>query len=212
MEKFENLDLEKQQKILASALMEFAENGYAKASTNHIVKKAGIGKGMLFYYFKNKKDLYEYLIEYSLNFIINGYLSLVDITETDFIKRLKGASQIKMKAQLENEHVFNFMGTVMLTKDLELPPHLQKRYEELQMQGYALLYEGIDKTLFRKDVDIDKAFNLIRWGVDGYQQDLLRRLQGKKMTEMDFEPYWNEFYEYLEILKKSFYTNEEENP
>ncbi|TWT04434.1 TetR/AcrR family transcriptional regulator [Planococcus sp. CPCC 101016] len=207
MEKFENLDLEKQQKILDSALMEFAENGYKQASTNRIVKQAGIGKGMLFYYFKNKKELYEYLVEYSLNFIINEYLSLVDIKEADFIKRLQGAAQIKMKAQLENEHVFNFMGTFMLTKDLDLPPHLQKRYEQLQVQGYALLYEGIDKTLFRKDVDADKAFNLIRWGVDGYQQDLLQRLQGKKMTELDFEPYWEEFYAYLDILKKSFYTN-----
>lgn len=207
MEKFENLDLEKQQKILDSALMEFAENGYKQASTNRIVKQAGIGKGMLFYYFKNKKELYEYLVEYSLNFIINEYLSLVDINEADFIKRLQGAAQIKMKAQLENEHVFNFMGTFMLTKDLDLPPHLQKRYEQLQVQGYALLYEGIDKTLFRKDVDADKAFNLIRWGVDGYQQDLLQRLQGKKMTELDFEPYWEEFYAYLDILKKSFYTN-----
>ncbi|ANU09136.1 TetR family transcriptional regulator [Planococcus antarcticus DSM 14505] len=207
MERFENLDPKKQQKILDSALMEFAENGYGKASTNRIVKQAGIGKGMLFYYFKNKKDLYEYLIEYSLNFIITEYLSLVDINETDFIKRLKGAAQLKMKAQVENEHVFNFMGTVMLTKDLELPPHLQKRYEELQMQGYALLYGGIDKTLFRKGLDVDKAFNLIRWGVDGYQQDLLQRLQGQKMSDLDFEPYWDEFYEYLDILKKSFYTN-----
>lgn len=207
MEKFENLDPEKQQKILASALMEFAENGYSQASTNRIVKQAGIGKGMLFYYFKNKRDLYEYLIEYSLNFIIDSYLNLVDIAEADFIKRLKGASQIKMKAQLENAHVFKFMGMVMLAKDLDLPPRLQKRYEELQVQGYALLYEGIDKTLFRKDVDADKAFDLIRWGVDGYQQNLLHRLQGKKMAEVDFEPYWNEFYEYLDILKKSFYTN-----
>lgn len=207
MEKFENLEAGKQQKILEAALKEFAENGFGQASTNRIVKQAGIGKGMLFYYFQSKKDLYEYLIEYSMDFVISEYLSLVDINETDFIKRLKGAAQIKMKAQLENEHVFNFMGTFMLTKDLDLPPHLQKSYEQLQRQGYALLYEGIDKTLFRNDVDVDKAFNLIRWGVDGYQQNLLQRLQGKKMTELDFEPYWDEFYEYLDILKKSFYMN-----
>lgn len=207
MEKFENLDPNKKKKILDSALMEFAENGYKQASTNRIVKQAGIGKGMLFYYFQNKQELYEYLVEYSLNFIIDEYLNLVDSNEPDFINRLKGASQLKMKAQLENEHVFNFMGTVMLTKDLELPPHLQKRYEKLQKQGYALLYEGIDKTLFRKDVDVDKAFNLIRWGIDGYQQDLLQKLQGQKIADLDFEPYWDEFYEYLDILKKSFYTN-----
>ena len=54
MEKFNSLDEEKRQKILDAALMEFAEHGYEKASTNRIVKEAGIGKGMLFYYFKSK--------------------------------------------------------------------------------------------------------------------------------------------------------------
>ncbi len=120
MEKFENLNPEKQQKILNSALSEFAEHGYEQASTNRIVKQAGIGKGMLFYYFKNKKDLYEYLIEYSLDFFLTKYLYLVDIEEKDFIKRLKGAAQIKMTAKLENEHVFDFMGTIMLSKELEI--------------------------------------------------------------------------------------------
>ena len=210
MDKFLNLEEEKKKSIMNAALKEFAENGFVKASTNRIVKDAGIGKGMLFYYFKSKKALYEYLVEYSLDIIINEYLKRVDTSETDFIARLQQAAHVKMIAQTENEQVFHFMGTFMLSKDVDLPKHLQKRYEDLQRLGNALLFEGIDTSLLRSDVDADKAFKLIRWSIEGFQTELLQRLQGEKMTAIDFNPYWDEFYEYLHILKKTFYREQED--
>lgn len=166
-------------------------------------------KGCCFYYFKNKKDLYEYLIEYSLEFFFTKYLYLVDLEEVDFIKRLKGAAQIKMIAKLENEHIFDFMETMLLSKELELPLHLEMRFEQLRQQGYALMYEEIGKSLVRNDLDIEKIFNLIRWGIDGYQQDLLHKLHDQKMSKLNFEPYWDEFYDYLDTLQKSFYISKE---
>lgn len=205
MEKFYGLDPLKQQTILQAALEEFAENGYEMASTNRIVKRAGIGKGMLFYYFKSKKELFHHLVDYSFELIVNEYFNLVDLSEKDFIERFKQASKVKLKAQTENKHVFNFIGMVMLEKELELPKDLQKQFEELQRRGYALVYEGIDKSLFKQDSDVEKTFNLIRWSIEGYQNELLRKLEGQKMTAVDFDPYWQEFYEYLEILKRSFY-------
>lgn len=205
MEKFNSLDSFKQQTILDAALEEFAENGYDTASTNRIVKRAGIGKGMLFYYFKSKKELFHYLVSYSFDLIVDKYFNLVDTSEKDFIERFKQASKVKLKAQTENKHVFNFIGMVMLEKELELPDDLQKQFEELQRRGYALVYEGIDKSLFKQDVDVDKTFNLIRWAIEGYQNELLRKLEGQKMAAIDFDPYWQEFYEYLDILKRSFY-------
>lgn len=205
MEKFNSLDPLKQQMILQAALEEFAENGYEMASTNRIVKRAGIGKGMLFYYFKSKKELFHHLVSYSFDLIVDEYFNLVDTAEKDFIERFKQASKVKLKAQTENKHVFNFIGMVMLEKELELPEDLQKQFEELQRRGYALVYEGIDKSLFKQDMDVDKTFNLIRWAIEGYQNELLRKLEGRKMSAVDFDPYWQEFYEYLEILKRSFY-------
>jgi len=59
---FENLNNQKKQRIINAALAEFAQKKYDYASTNSIVKKAQIGKGMLFHYFGNKKNLYIYLI------------------------------------------------------------------------------------------------------------------------------------------------------
>lgn len=209
MKKFKSLDEEKQQKILDASLKEFAEHGYERASTNRIVKEAGIGKGMLFYYFNSKQDLYEYLAEYSLDYMVEKYFDRVDVREPDFIERLKLTAQVKLEAQTENKNVFNFLGTFMLSADLELPPHIQKKYEDMQARGSAMLYEGIDVTLFRNDVDVEKAFKLIRWSIEGYQNELLQRLKGQNMASIDFDPYWEEFYEYLEILKKSFYKEGE---
>ncbi|MFD1032765.1 TetR/AcrR family transcriptional regulator [Metaplanococcus flavidus] len=209
MEKFKGLDEEKQQKILDASLKEFAEHGYDKASTNRIVKEAGIGKGMLFYYFKSKKVLYEFLAEYSLDFVVEKYFSRIDMTETDFIERLKQTAQVKFEAQTENKNVFNFLGTFMLNADIKLPPHIQEKYEAMQKAGNAMIYENVDLSLFRNDVDVEKAFKLIRWSIEGYQNELLYTLKGQNMASINFDPYWEEFFDYLEILKKSFYKEGE---
>lgn len=46
------------QRILAAAMQEFSENGYESASLNTICAKHSISKGILYHYFKDKKELY----------------------------------------------------------------------------------------------------------------------------------------------------------
>lgn len=205
LDKFESLEWSKQQRILTAALAEFAENGFAQASTNRIVKTAEVGKGVLFYYFQNKKGLYEYLVDYSLNVMLDDYLNRIDETERDFIERLRQAAQAKMATYVENRHVFSFMATVLLQEDSPLPSHLEARIGEMTALAYEKLYSGIDKTRFRSGVDVEKAFQLIRWAIEGYQNELMKRLEGRKLSEVDLDPYWEEFYGYLDILKESFY-------
>lgn len=207
--RFESLEESKQHTIRQAALEEFAQHGYEKASTNRIVKAAGIGKGMLFYYFTSKQELYEYLVKYSLEFIQIRYLDKVDAGEPDLIERLTQLARLKMEAQAENEEVFKFSAVFLQEGEAYLPKGLAAKIEELKQSGYRLMYEGIDKSLFRKDADPEKVFHLIRWAIDGYQQELLARLTGQKLADIDFAPYWEEFHAYLAILKNSFYETEE---
>lgn len=202
---FNNLEESKQRRILNAALKEFAENGYEQASTNRIVKNAGIGKGMLFYYFNNKNELFHYLIDYSLNITVNDFFNHIDSNETDFINRMKQVSQLKINLFSESPDIMNFMGSLLLTQELELPEDLVTRIEELKRLGNEKLYENIDTSLFRDDVDVNKIYQLIKWSIDGYQNDLIGRLKGKAMSAIDMDPLWDEFYEYLDIMKKSFY-------
>lgn len=205
---FNSLDDAKQKRILNAALQEFAVNGYKRASTNQIVKSAGIGKGMLFYYFKNKKELYQYLIGHAINVMTEEFFSLIDRKEPDFIERLKQIARVKAAYLHGNPNVSNFIASVFLNDEVKLPEDLESRLNETKKVGNSMLYENIDPTLFRDDVDVEKAFKLIRWSIQGYQNELMNHFKGQQTASFDLQPYWDEFYEYLDVLKTSFYKNE----
>ena len=61
-ETFHNLPEEKRLLIEKVAIREFGAFGYDKASINRIVKQCQIAKGSFYQYFKDKKDLFLYLI------------------------------------------------------------------------------------------------------------------------------------------------------
>jgi TetR/AcrR family transcriptional regulator len=207
---FESLEEEKKQRILNAALNEFADHGFDKASTNRIVKHAEIGKGMLFHYFNTKKDLYYYLLHYCLDRTLNDYLKQIDITERDFIERFKKAGELKMELFAEHPDVLNFLGTFFLEDIKELPEDIQAKYAQLQKEGYEKIYSNIDYSLFRENVDVEKAFKMINWVIEGYEKELKDSLKGQPFSELNMEPYFKEFYKYLEMLKSAFYKKEGE--
>lgn len=60
---FLNLDKEKQNKLLDAAMKEFSQHTYPEVSINQIIINAGIPRGSFYMYFKDKDELFEYLIE-----------------------------------------------------------------------------------------------------------------------------------------------------
>ena len=82
-------------------MAEFARYGYEQASTNRIVQAAGIGKGMLFHYFKSKLDLFRYLVDYSLRYVRERYMVQVDWREPDLSNVFRGR-RIKMEAAVHD--------------------------------------------------------------------------------------------------------------
>lgn len=60
---FFNLPAEKKPKIFEVSIAEFAKEGYLKSSVSSIIKNAGIPRGSFYQYFKDKLDLYKYVIE-----------------------------------------------------------------------------------------------------------------------------------------------------
>ena len=60
------LQKERRQKILAAASNHFSRIGFYKAELDQIAREAGVGKGTIYRYFKNKHDLYLSTIEFEL--------------------------------------------------------------------------------------------------------------------------------------------------
>lgn len=55
--RYDNVDPEKKQKLLAAAVKEFGAHGFEHASINTILEEAGFSKGSFYYYFDDKTDL-----------------------------------------------------------------------------------------------------------------------------------------------------------
>ena len=61
--RFARLDENKRAKIILVASEEFAALGYEKASLNTIIARCGMSKGAMYYYFSDKDDLYETVLD-----------------------------------------------------------------------------------------------------------------------------------------------------
>lgn len=204
-EQFLKLPSEKQQRILHAALAEFARQGYEKASTNRIVKEAGIGKGMLFYYFNSKEELYNDLIEYALQIVTKHYVDRIDIEEQDIIAWMCRIAQIKLNYFSQYPEVNDFLSRLLMIDGI--PDRFKVRFDALFTKGLSILRRKIEEStpFFRDDVDPKAIARLLYLVMKGYQQDQLERLRGKKLSDSALKPLWDEFFELLDVLKKVFY-------
>ena len=60
---FFNINKKKRDRIIDESIKEFKKHHYEKASVNKIIANSNIAKGSFYQYFKNKKDLFEYIID-----------------------------------------------------------------------------------------------------------------------------------------------------
>lgn len=62
--RFANLPTERRVALLEAAAQEFAARGYDDASLNQILERAGVSKGVAYYYFEDKADLFLTVVQY----------------------------------------------------------------------------------------------------------------------------------------------------
>lgn len=200
---FDNLSPEKKQSIIRVAMREFATYGYNDASTNRMVKEAQIGKGMLFYYFKNKQGLFNFLIDYGLQVMEDQLLPSINEKEPDFIERLYQIGKDKLVMFNQYPDLFAFMKTVFFHS--APPQEYIERHQSLVKLAYQRMYQDIDYSLFDHTLDAEKAMELIQWSIEGYQTKITQELKDMSFLDHDLTPYWDEYYQYLEVLKKAYY-------
>lgn len=90
-------DRETKEKLLASAKAEFMEKGYAKASLRKICANAGVTTGALYFFFKDKEDLFRSIVEKPLH-------SLLDMLNTHFAEDAQLLSETDGYAYSDGDH------------------------------------------------------------------------------------------------------------
>lgn len=194
-------------RIINAAMDEFAQKGYSNASTNMMVKEAGISKGILFHYFKNKKELFLYLYDFAADLLIKDYYGRLDNASRDIFIRLKQISSYKMEIIAKYPQIYNFIMLAYFEDSGEVKPDIQKRTDQMVLGGYGRVYENIDFSLFKENIDVNKAIEIISWSIEGLAMREQQKLKYSKDIPLDFEKILAEMDVYLDILKQCFYKH-----
>ncbi len=163
-ETFYNLNENKKQRVINSAINEFAENGFTKASITRIVNEAEIAKGSFYQYFKNKVDLFEYIIELAfetkmeyINKSISGYQN-----EFDFFEYWRMLNKVGIKFAKDNKQLAKISLSLIKNKDKNKFKQIIDKFQPVGNEKFENLLEKAQKKgHIRNDIDIKYISHLL---------------------------------------------------
>ena len=203
-DKYQHIDVQNEKviKIINAAYEVFATASYEKASTNAIVKKAGVSRGLLYHYFKDKKDLYDFLIYYGSHVIMKLLNHSEVWEEQDYIKRVRKTVLRKFQIVQTYPYLIDFF--------------VAMRYQVTAEQIKALLGDDYinfmtrfndtasDGSLFKEGIDIDKAKQVINWTLEkrGEEYQYIMVASNKPFDGDEAMAYLEEYFDFL---REQFY-------
>ena len=115
---FHKLNPDKKKALMSACFSEFANYSFAEASISRIVKSLGIAKGSIYQYFEDKQELYEFLIDESiqrkyaiLNFVLNRNLGDLEqwyfdacLAQIKFAQEFPQMYKLMQRATFESDH------------------------------------------------------------------------------------------------------------
>ena len=202
-EKFEELPSEKKMRIINAGLECFGQYGYKKANTDLIVEKAGISKGLLFYYFKNKEAFYLYLCD----FCSKVSLEAVDVAEmsaiTDFFDMLDFGIRTKLKIWSDYPYMYDFSLRMVLFQDEKVSASVNDYLAENYNATFDEYFKHIDFSLFKEDIDPKYIYKMFSWLSEGYLSEKHRTNQ-----PIVFDEAIAEFEKWKAMIKQISYKEE----
>jgi len=203
--KFMALEEEKRERIMNAALSEFAQKGYKNASTNEIVIKANISKGLLFHYFNNKKSLFLFLIDYAETIFVDEFYKKFDMEETDIIKRFRQISMLKIELIRKYPDLYRFLLSSMSEDSIEIKNEFDNRHINIIDEFYQKLMMNLDTTNFKSGLSIQRVSEIIIWVMQGFANRELEKLRANKNLDLNINAIMANFDEYIDLLKNAFY-------
>jgi AcrR family transcriptional regulator len=201
--KIMTMEADKRERIIKAALKEFIK-GYALANTDAIVKEANISKGLIFHYFGSKKGLFLFLLKYSAD-IINTEYSKVILSNRDFLENIRMVSMKAVEMTFQYPLIYGFVAKAYFSLNEVFPEGLPKDVPNSNQRLLVQILTTSDKSLFREDIDKDKAQNIIMWTMKGFSDGLLRYGDALQGYTQHYDEFMKEFDEYIVLLRKLLY-------
>ncbi len=194
----------KRKSIINAAMAEFC-NGYVNASTDSIVKAAGVSKGLLFHYFGTKKKLFLYAYHYALQTVTSEFYDLINLNEKDILERLRQVALLKMDLMQKHPMIFNFIAHASFPDSEDVKSDIMEQRDKFTDDAYPKLFHNINRTLFREDIDVDTAISTIFYTIEGYAQNEANPKKSTQDYYNEYERYLSDLDRYIRLFRTSFY-------
>ena len=197
-EAFETLPREKQMRIINAAMEVFACNEYKRASTDDIAAKAGISKGLLFYYFHNKEALYLYVYEYCRRITTEQILDTHYYELDDYFEILEYSACKKAKMISEIPWLMDFAVRAFYSEQDKI-----KQSNNNVINNIMIYFQNINRDKFREGVDINELTRMFLWMTDGYMNE--KRRLGLPIKQ---EEIMTDFRKWMDMFRRITYKEE----
>lgn len=197
-DKFFSLPEDKQQAILKAGYRIFSQNSYKHSPVSEIVKEAGISKSLLFYYFKNKKDLYLYLWDYCLQLTIQYLEKYECYKQKDLFESMERGMKAKMEIMRLYPDIGKFVIRAFYEKDEDICKDIQESYHayfNLKMDQKNL---NFDVSQFKEGIDIEMMYKDMFYASEGYLWEMVQR------NEVDVDQMERDFTELMKFWKSIY--------
>ena len=199
-DKFFNLKREKQDRFINASLKIFSESGYQKASTDDIVKEAGISKGLLFHYFGSKLGLYEFVYNYSKKLLMMEYSGNVLSDGMDFFELQRQMEVSKKNIMISYPYMNVFVGKAFREESFEVLSVVADSMDQYSA-CLAETYAKADISRFKEGVDPSAILKMCIFVADGVLNEQFQN------GRIDPDAYYAEVVSYLNVLKENLYKN-----
>lgn len=200
-EKFFDLKKEKQDRMINASLKVFALNGYAHASTDDIVKEAGISKGLLFHYFISKLGLYTFIYDYSVKYTTLELSTGVAKDETDYYNLIWQMRSAQLQVMRTYPYMLLFLNESNRENVSEALLATEEKRSVLPHQ-YSQIIHRADMSKFKSVVDMDRLTRMLEFTIDGLMTEQF--YNGTFQADM----FGGEVRQYLDMMKKLTYLEE----
>ena len=191
-------------RILEAALVEFADKGYRKASTNTIVREAKVSKGLLFHYFISKKDLYIYIFKHAKDTIQDELFAGVNFADRDVLNRLYSASLQKIESYNKHKLFSRIFEKHEYVVDKEILEETKAIVASNNDAAFEKVFHNIDYYLFNEVINIDRSLEVMRWTIERITDDW-RFTHHSKFNKKTLEELKMDISHYLDLFRDAFY-------
>lgn len=165
---FFHLSEDKRAAIINAAFRVFSQNGYKKSPMNEIAEEAGISKSLLFYYFKNKKELYLFLVKYSADVTRQEMIRQKCFEKDNFFDAFISGLKVKADMLRSYPELAMFELKAYYEKEPELRADIERligRYSGFEFQSKQI---KLDPEQFIDGLDLEMMYRDIYLASEGY--------------------------------------------